>query len=315
MDAHILKNQKGFSMMEALVGAALSIIALSLGYSMLQNSQRQQMQAERAAKRNQAQALMERQIGGLLTSMSDAVVNPAQSLLWGSDRHENVGPTWNRPGVTLTEAEIPKVTLDGFQTYLNSHIISDYRLSVDGDTNSVGRTTKNLMISRCIDGRANPSSYTSTSQILALKAPILRGGSIFCCDTNPAGAVDIGRCSQSPYFWPSIFVLKGGGGIEKIPTDSDRQGIPGMGFVLSFDKNPPDVYHVDYLFIINRCTSGAALKTGKCPVTNPGASVEADVNKLVPELKIEIKRISKPISSDITGGSFINLGPKTIEVK
>ena len=110
-------------------------------------------------------------------------------------------------------------------------------------------------------------------------------------------------------------MLNRNGGIEKTPADVDRQGVPGMGFVLSFDRNPPDVYHVDYLYVVNRCSSGAALRSTKCPATIPGPGVEKNELILAEELKIDIKRVSNPISSDITGGSFIKLGPKSIEVK
>ena len=43
---------------------------------------------------------------------------------------------------------------------------------------------KNFFISRCVDGRSEPSTYSTLAQILALKAPIVRAGKIFCCDID-----------------------------------------------------------------------------------------------------------------------------------
>jgi type II secretory pathway pseudopilin PulG len=309
-----MTREKGFTLIEVCIGFTLFAVVAAAGYALIQYSVATSLHQERVMKRNRAMAEMERAISAVSTAVTEAMMNPEQSLLLTASGHVAAGSIWNSEK-PVAQGDVPATSILGFNGRPGSHGLLDFQLSLNSD-NSVEQRVNAIHLSRCIDGRNEPPAQLTTAYVNSLRVPVIRNGKMLCCTLRDGQKPNLGECEENPFFWPKVFTLNArAGAITMAPVSVDENVLPGAGFVLSFDKNPPTQFYVDFMFLKNNCTAGTVRKSTRCPNTQAGKVTIADRPLLERELVMEFKRVTRLVSSDISGSSFIRLAPRTIEKK
>lgn len=300
--------------METVVSIAIFAVVSSAGYTLLQYVTQNSLHKDRMLKRARAISEIERFVAPFTTTLTHAMMDPSKSLLSEDASYRAVGGQWNSDPLVRTE-NVPAVSVLGYEGRPGSHMLLDFKLTLKPD-NSVAQEVNAVHFSRCIDARKVPSTNLSNAYVQSLKAPILRNRELFCCDINQHEQVDLAACEKSPFYWPKIFTLnKLSGKVSESPARVDESVMPGAGFIVSFDQNPPTQFYVDLIFMKNNCTAGSILRPNRCVPTISGKVTTANQAQLMKDISVEIKRQSRPVSSDVSSSSFIRLAPKAIRTQ
>lgn len=322
-------SRNGFSLIEVMVGLVLSFIVMGGAYSLLNSSRQASIRAERRARQNTAQAEFSQITNLISQSMAPTAFDPRTTLLMTAATGavtQAVGLSWpgSAPNATpstkvLWTAVSPVSTIKDpvpFPRPRSSYDLDLSRITDNGAGQATTNKLESMMLSRCVDplkGRVQ-GVYKTLADIDALPRPtITAANTVMCCPwtgTPLLPPTNTSTCLPVSARWPTVFSYRGDGNVSVYPADSDRDVLPGLGFVLFVDSAVPTTYYMATIAVLNTCLSSAAKGVANCTQTKLG---EASYANFVRDVKTRITMSTGQPSRDLTGSSFINLGTKSIQ--
>lgn len=251
-------------------------------------------------------------------SVSPLKFDPLQTLKFDSGETTGlsfVGPRWSvtlQNGSVQTYSNIPQFTIGALNLRNDSHQIEIYKFVRSAATQAVTKTTQAVLISRCVEAATwNPQAGLTIDQVLPLPRPYLqvsstgRKAGYYCCDAQ-------GVCSGlNPLtWWPTTFYYTGGSRVEQWPESVSRRTTPGLGFNLIMDRAEPMNYHLRLIKMTNTCLTSMVPTAGACANTVEGTT---DTTNFERDIGIQVKETIKPVTSSVSGSSYINVGNAIVD--
>jgi prepilin-type N-terminal cleavage/methylation domain-containing protein len=333
--------RRGFTVVEVVVALVITGLGLLAATFLVEQSQKSSLTAERRGRLNSALGEFEKASVRLSAVVSPPTFDPMTTFrIAANGAFTNlVGRSWYQGSSRVYsvlgappagQPTVPTLSVGLYQRARSSHDLDVYRIDAGG-----GVAREAVYMSRCVPVSDLPGvsgRYRTLAQIDALdRRPVLTSPSAFrCCRVQSSTAPwqtrrtqPVADCQDHASWLPTVFVYRGEGQVSVMPADSDRDVLPGMGFVLGFrfptagptdpDANffstrDPLSASLATVWIQNSCQIGRRGQLWPCqakPATGVPTNFMAEAESF-----LSLKPVS--IVSSVGGGGYLKLGTGTV---
>jgi|GEM_PF-1055507 len=320
-----VRARSGFTIVEVVVAMVVMVLAVMIATNLLTESNKNSLKAERRARLSVALAEFEKLSNRLVSAVSPSAFDPQWTFRVDSSGAATtvVGDDWystdagNKilspravpsPLPSPAPQVVPNIVFGSYMRARTTHDLDIYHLE------NSGVVVDALYMSRCVPVGELPNvhgKYQTIADVDALDRPLMISPTEFrCCKlSGTVLAPIVGTCVDREKQVPTIFVYRGENKVSALPADSDRDVLPGLGFVMIFrfpsvaSDTPSDASLVT-LWVQNSCMIGRLSAQWPCRAA-PGTTLsDADFRA-----QTEAKFTSQPakLVSSMGGSGFMRL--------
>ncbi len=273
------------TLIEVMFAAALSVLVGFVLHSVYRSSQEGALRVQRQTQAASVVKEWDRMIVRYLANISAMQFDPELTFVPTDATRSNfqvaavIGGPWHMGRAAherFTKSQVASYSVGSFQSPMSSHDLPLIKLSMNDTSGSLGMDSDKILMSRCIDPKEGvPKTH---AELQALRRPFVVDGQIQCClikQQTIAGVQTFRHtdCESPLEYWPTVVIYSGEDRITTIPSESDRELVPGVGFFMTFNQNeyrastdtllPPSRFVMYSFGWRNRCQINVGKKCAK----------------------------------------------------